>query len=441
MDTEQRALTSILNQVKQAVGAPGIAAGISGGNKRIVAFSGLADSSRKFPLTRESRFGIACITKLLVSVVTHHLNATGVLSLDDKLIGVIPSLSGTNLAGRGIRIRDLLSHSAGYQGPLLLGGMHRSFTLAILVDSIGNGLQTFAPGSTFNYENTGHVLVGEIIEQITGRCITDWIDTILFQPLGIHPESAVQNYTNASRYVAPHRIDNGVSRAVAPMPFGKFWKSSLADWTLSIDDLLSLGEAIVGRRPEIDLSFVREVLAKSRVLVPSSVSGRLREHVPQYFNAICAEYGSGWFGYAGSALGQTCALRFDVVTGDTCVVGINSWLPIARDALIDKLCGRESHPDAGRPGGNSVSVRDLAGIYFGGGNIVRSVRVKISANSVICELGDDGLRSEPIRIELDENGNLVPDQNSLFPGLGFFRDSVDDVPCIILGSSSLKKSI
>ena len=58
---------------------------------------------------------------------------------------------------------------------------------------------------------------------------------------------------------------------------------------------------------------------------------------------------------------------------------MNAWLPVARDALLDRLCAAPTHTDAGLEGGvTDVVLDELTGQYVGGGNIIRSLRVSRS---------------------------------------------------------------
>jgi len=436
----KQAVRGVLEQARLAVGVPAICAAISSGGLRVVASTGTADLGRSWPVLETSRFGIACITKLLLAIVVSKLADEGTIDLDAPVDRWLEELHAGGGSPRGISLRHLLSHTAGYQGPLMFGQSHRKFSWQPFTQELSQSKQVFRPGDVFNYENTGHVLVGEVVIRITGREISDLIQEMIFAPLNISPGGPLTDYKNPERYVAPHQVSGGNARVLAPSPFGPFWKASLADITLTLDDLLVIGEAVLGRRKEVDFSCVRAALAERVIALPHCVSGTSREHAPQFFNTICAEYSSGWFGYAGSALGQTCALRFNLDTGTVCAVAMNSWLPIARDALLDQLCNVRTHADAGGPGGNSgFALSDLAGDYVGGGNIIRSLNVAVSGRTLCCTLGADGLQAAPLNIAIDENGNLLPDPASLVPGLGFFPDPATGAPCIMVGIASLKR--
>lgn len=433
------ALSNFLGSLRPAVGAPGIAAGISAKGSRVEAFSGFADLRRKSSVGPQSRFGIACIAKLLTAILVQKLEAQGILSTDDSADKWLARLGlETGSAGK-VKVAHLLTHTSGLQGPLLFGVPHRSFTMDRLTSEIGTYRKLFSPGIVFNYENIGHVLVSRVVSDIFDLPITELFSREIFEPLGIVPGNIVRDYKDVSTYVAPHRLMNGDgAQVVAASPFGAFWAGSLSDVTLSIADLLTIGEAIV--QPGGYLHHLLPTLEQRSIKVPETVSGQAREHLPRFFNLLCAEYNDGWFGYAGSAPGQTIGFRFNPKSRVVTAVAINAWLPIARDFLLDRMSGSVTHPEAGKKGGIvGVGLDELAGSYRGGGNIIRMAEVKKEPRSIQVTIGPEGLTSPDFSLEISEDGNLIPDPAARNPALGFFRSPEDGRVCLFVGSAALKR--
>lgn len=433
------ALSTLLGRVRTATGAPGIAAGISAKGRRMEAFSGFADLRKKSELGPVSRFGIACVTKLLTAILVQKLEAKGILSIDDPADRWLAPLGLELGYGGRIKISHLLSHTSGLQGPMLFGVPHRQFTIDRLAREIGTYSQIFPPGSTFNYENIGHVLVSEIVSSIFNLSPTELFSREIFEPLGIVPGNSVRDFKEILAYVAPHRlVDGGGAQVVAPAPFGSLWAGSLSDLTLNITDLLKIGEAIV--LPGAYLNHLLPTLRQRSINVPETVSGRAREHLPHFFNLLCAEYSEGWFGYAGSPPGQTIGFRFNPNSHIVTAVAINAWLPIARDTLLDRISGSVTHPDSGNRGGVvDVRVEELPGFYHGGGNIIRMAEVSMGQRSIKIRLGPEGLTSPEFSFGISEEGDLVPDPAGRNPALGFFRSRDDGRVCMFVGSAALKR--
>lgn len=433
------ALSNFLETLRTAVGAPGIAAGISAKGSRVEGFSGLADLRRKTTLGPHSRFGIACVAKLLTAIIVQKLEAQEMLSTDDPADKWLAPLGLRTNSGDAIKISHLLTHASGLQGPLLFGVPHRLFTIDRLADEVGEYWKLFEPGTVFNYENIGHVLVSQAVSKILDLPMTDIFSREIFEPLGIVPGYTGRDSKDLSAHVAPHRvIDGGDAQVVAAAPFGPFWAGSLSDVTLTIADLLTIGEAIV--QPGGYLNHLLPKLKRRSIEVPETVSGKAREHLPRFFNMLCAEYNGGWFGYAGSPPGQTIGFRFNPELRIVTAVAINAWLPIARDFLLDRLSGSITHPEAGKKGGLAgVDLDELSGSYQGGGNIIRMAEVKMGQRSIEVTLGPEGLTSPEFSLEISDDGDLVPDPGARNPALGFFRSPEDGKVCMFVGSAALKR--
>lgn len=432
-------LSHFLENLKKSTPAPGIAAGISAKGRRLEAFSGVADLRRKTPLGANSRFGIACVAKLLTAILVMKLETQGLLSTDDSAGKWLEPLGLGDAFDPETKLAHLLTHTSGLQGPLLFGVPHRLFAMDRLTSEIDGFCRLFPPGRVFNYENIGHVLVSRIVSDIVGMPIPELFSQEIFEPLGIVPGNVAQDFKDKSVYVAPHRlIDGSEAQVVAPAPFGPFWAGSLSDVTLTIADLLTLGEAIV--QPGARFNHLLPTLMQRRVKVPETVSGQAREHAPRFFNLLCAEYNDGWFGYAGSPPGQTIGFRFNPKAQVVTAVAVNAWLPIARDFLLDRLTGSVTHPEAGKPQRVAgVALDELTGSYRGGGNIIRMAEVKVDRRLLRVTLGPEGLTSPEFTLEISQEGDLVPEPASRNPALGFFRSPGDGGVCMFVGSAALRR--
>jgi Beta-lactamase len=438
-DAYAAALQSVTDNLRRGSGTPGVAAGISVAGQRACAYSGLADASRGWNLVESSRFGIACITKLLIALVANRIVAAGQVDYQDRVANYLPNIFEGRRAD--ITVAHLLTHTAGFQGPMIANGGHRGFTWEKFEAEFHAWPQIFDPGAVFNYENLGHVIVGKILEIVTGESVPSLLKRYVFDPLEISPGEAAKNYRDERTFVSPHRIDGGAISSIFPVPFGKMWEGSLADISLTVSDFLTIGEAIVGLDKRVDFSDARLAMGSRVLMIPQQASGIHREHVATYFNLVCAEYKSGWYGYAGSALGQTCGLRVNLENGTACVVAMNAWLPIARDALLDKICGTQTHPEAGlQVGNNNIDFAAVSGSYVGGGNVIRSVAVvEMPAGELEFRFGEDGVEIPTFRLKMAENRNLVPDPKSTNPPVGFFREPGSRRPCLLVGMQALRQ--
>jgi D-alanyl-D-alanine carboxypeptidase len=140
-------------------------------------------------------------TKSMTIVLLMQLVEEGLIALDEPLSQYLPDQAALLPNGDQITIRQMAQHTAGlydYGDNTIAAGigdpdaMEAGFTPAELVqDAVDNGTPYFAPGAEgqWHYSNTGYVLLGMIIESITGEAVTDLYQTRIFDPLGM--ESAI----------------------------------------------------------------------------------------------------------------------------------------------------------------------------------------------------------------------------------------------------------
>lgn len=141
-----------------------------------------ATTPQSRPMTRETIFDLASVTKPLVGAsVTLSLVDRGVLSLDDEVATVIPELEKAK--GKGVTFRRLLSHTSGLPGwrPLYAWTTDRNQIMGV-IDRLGMATD---PGSRFEYSDLGFIVLGLALERITGRGLADMASDLVFKPLGM----------------------------------------------------------------------------------------------------------------------------------------------------------------------------------------------------------------------------------------------------------------
>lgn len=149
---------------------------------------GLADMESDRPIMADSIFGVASVTKQFTAAAVAIAAFEGHLSLDADVRDYLPELPDY---GVRMTIRDLIYHTNGLRdiGRLtMLTGRPSSYLsqeARISLMTRQRGLN-FAPGQEFRYGNTGYLLVAEIIERTTGEMFPDYVDRVIFKPLGMN---------------------------------------------------------------------------------------------------------------------------------------------------------------------------------------------------------------------------------------------------------------
>jgi len=149
--------------------SPGVVVLIARGDKVIYrGVRGMANMELGVPLKADQTFRIASITKMFTAATVLKLEAAGKLRLDDKLSTYFPEVANAGI----ITLRQLLSHTAGVpdkpKQPIPFS-FRRDLTTAEQVAEIAQRDPAFAPGSRFSYSNSGFILLGSVIEKVTGK--------------------------------------------------------------------------------------------------------------------------------------------------------------------------------------------------------------------------------------------------------------------------------
>jgi D-alanyl-D-alanine carboxypeptidase len=195
-----------------AAGLPGYAAKVTNGRQARYVRAGVADRDAGRALSPADAFDIASITKTFGATVALQLVAEHRLSLNDNLAGLLP---GTVPGGRAITLRMLLNHTSGlfdytrdeqWLAALTTDPDHAWTPVELLTLALRHP-RTFAPGTDRAYSNTGYVLVGMILERLTGRPMSELFAERITGPLRLrHTYYAAGSRFSAARHAHGYLI-------------------------------------------------------------------------------------------------------------------------------------------------------------------------------------------------------------------------------------------
>jgi len=170
--------------------APGLVYGIVA-NGRLVHVRGLGtqELEAKRPVTPDSLFRIASMTKAFTALAILKLREEGKLSLDDPAELYVPEMRGwtyPTIDAPHIRIRDLLTHSAGFVDDNPWGDRQTPLPEADFTRMLAQGVPfSSAPGSRYEYSNFGYALLGRIIANVSAMPYRTYVERSLLTPLGM----------------------------------------------------------------------------------------------------------------------------------------------------------------------------------------------------------------------------------------------------------------
>jgi CubicO group peptidase (beta-lactamase class C family) len=268
-------IDNIAQDVLKTTGVPSASLAVVKDGK--VAYVQSYGDARLDPLARanpQMRYSIGSISKQFTAAAILMLAEEGKLSLDDPVSKYVPGLT----RGGEVTVRELLSHTSGYQDfwpqdyvpPLML----QPITADGIMDRWARKPLDFDPGTEWQYSNTNYVIAGVIVEKVSGMPLLQFLSKRVFSPLGM--ESVADTNENKLPPTDPTGYFRYAIGPLRPAPKeGKGWMFAAGELAMTAEDLARW-----------DISIIQET-----VLKPASY--REMETEVLLKNGVGTEYGLG----------------------------------------------------------------------------------------------------------------------------------------------------
>jgi CubicO group peptidase (beta-lactamase class C family) len=182
--TVSRYATQLLQQQQIDNNGPGLAVLVARDDKLLFKHAyGMASIELGVPLSPQHKFRIGSVTKQFAAAALLTLIDQGKAALNDPLSKYLPDYPNAEV----ITLQQLLNHTSGvksYTG--IPGYMHNKIryelSTAELINEFKHLAADFPPGTDFRYNNSGYVLLGAVIEAISGKSWHQYINDALLQP-------------------------------------------------------------------------------------------------------------------------------------------------------------------------------------------------------------------------------------------------------------------
>lgn len=205
----------------------------------------MADREWDIANTPDTKFRLGSITKQFTAAAILLLAQDGKLSIDDPVSKFYPEAPPT---WSRVTIRRLLTHTSGIPSYTSIPGFFdkaakSAMTPIEIVKLTQDQPLEFEPGSKFNYDNTGYVLLGVVIEKVSGQTYADFLRERILMPLGMKDTGY-----DVSQTVLRHR-----AKGYAPGPSGELINADYLDMSVphaagalysTVDDLSTWVRAI-----------------------------------------------------------------------------------------------------------------------------------------------------------------------------------------------------
>lgn len=278
---------------------------------------GLADRERDIPNTVQTRFRVGSMNKMFTAVAILQLVEAGKVDLNAPVGTYLTDYPNREVAEQ-VTIHQLLTHTGGTGdifGPEFYAHREALRTLDDYVELYGERGPEFEPGSQWAYSNYGFILLGAVIEAVTGQSYYDYVHEHIYEPAGMTRTGSLPE----AKEVA--------DRAVGYMDLG-----GGTDWHPNSDTLPYRGTSAGGGCSTVeDFARFADALLNHELLSPDStellITGK-EEIAPGVSYAYGFEDhrdagGNGWVGHGGGAPGMNGDLRIYPKSGYVVVVLAN----------------------------------------------------------------------------------------------------------------------
>jgi CubicO group peptidase (beta-lactamase class C family) len=189
----------LLNELFEPNGPGGVALVVKEGKTIYRKAFGMANLELNVKMMPDNIFRIGSISKQFTAVAILKLVEEGKIDLDADITLYIKDYP---THGHSITIKHLLNHTSGIKSYTNLEKWDaqerkKDFTPAELIDYFKHEPMDFAPGEQFSYNNSGYILLGHIIELVSGETYADYVQNHFFTPLNLNNSS----YGSTSRII------------------------------------------------------------------------------------------------------------------------------------------------------------------------------------------------------------------------------------------------
>jgi len=326
-------LKQILSDNMEEFGIPGALVGVwIPGEGNLIIEEGVSDIDDDKSIKKNDHLRVGSVTKSFTVTVILQLVDEGIISLDDPLSKFFPEIenSGATVGELANMRSGIFNYTEDNDFVLeLIQDLLRKWGPQELVDVADRNLPYFPPDGGWHYSNTNTVILGMIIEQVTGNFVGDEIQERIIEPLGLRGT------------IYPVTPD-------MPVPFSRGYavfdpEVGLMDVTFSDPSASAGSGAMISRLS--DLRIWGETLGMGVLLNEETYQLQINSLSPIVFDPCddndperaktdCPEYDkyglgigelNGWIGHTGEYIGYTALVMFEPESESVIVILMNTF--------------------------------------------------------------------------------------------------------------------
>lgn len=278
--SQDTALLEVLHRYATTKNFNGVVVVSTNGRTDFIGSAGIADRQNSVPVTNSTRFRIASVTKTFTAVLVLKLHEQGKLELDVPFGRYLPEYKGE--AKNRATIHHLLTYSSGIPDQTENLGM-TPFKIPLspgeFVDRYCSAKPETEPGTKSVYSNTEYMILGLIIEKISGKSYADALRDEILKPLAMN-DSGLANARVITKNLAAGYVFNEKDATFGnDEPYHPENYSSAGAMYSTAEDLVKFDAALFG----------------GKLLRPATLEKMLKTN-PTLGDAAYGMWGSGGFG-------------------------------------------------------------------------------------------------------------------------------------------------
>ena len=261
---------------------------------------GMANLELDVAMKPENVIEIGSITKQFTAVAILMLEEQGKLSIEDNITKFIPDYP---VQGKTITLHHLLNHTSGiksYTGmPTFIEFGREDHSPEEIVDFFKNEPMDFDPGEEYLYNNSGYILLGHIIEKVSGKSYADFLQDHIFTPLKMtnsYYGSKIKLIKNRAEGYSPNA--EGWQKA---LPMSMTWPYAAGAIMSNVDDML-LWHKAVHNNTLISADSKEKAFSNSNLNNGKPINYGYGWAINEINGSPMLEHGGGIFGYTTAGL-------------------------------------------------------------------------------------------------------------------------------------------
>jgi beta-lactamase class C len=291
-----------LDTVAQSGQVSGLAAAIVSGDKILLQRGiGYADAAQAKPVTPDSVFRLASLSKAFASALTAMLVNEGMLSWQTKVAGVLPTFELHDVAAsEQLTVRDILSQRVGLPHNTYDSLLEQNAPYQELVERLREVPLACNVGDCYGYQNITFALIGDITYAVSGDFFYHQVEKRIFHPLGMDSATYGRDAIEADPNWAKPHARRGPGWTPIAIKESYYHVPPAAGVNASISDMTKWLIAQMGGRPDVLSDSLLTTLHTPLVSTPTEL------HATPWRRARLsdASYALGWriYEYGGQTL-------------------------------------------------------------------------------------------------------------------------------------------